>query len=98
MDLEDWRSEINAIDSELVQLLNKRAELAIKIGAIKKAAGLPIYDPDREREVLMRACRANTGPLDDRAIIKLYRRIISESRRIEAQMAETSETHPNGVI
>jgi chorismate mutase len=91
MEIEDWRSEIDAIDSELVRLLNQRARLAIKVGAVKKAAGIPIFDPERESQVLAKACRANTGPLDNQAVIRLFRRIITESRRVEAQMTEAAE-------
>lgn len=85
MDIEDWRIEIDEIDKELLRLLNMRARLAVKVGVSKRAAGLPLCDPERERDVIRRAQRANVGPLDERAIIKLFRRIIRESRRVEAQ-------------
>ncbi|HEX8136964.1 MAG TPA: chorismate mutase [Pyrinomonadaceae bacterium] len=84
MTIEDWRGEINAIDSKLLRLLNERARLAVKVGEQKKAAGLNVCDPLREREVIERACRANPGPLDERAIVKIFRLIILESKRVEA--------------
>jgi chorismate mutase len=87
--IEDCRAEIDIIDGELVRLLNMRARLAVEIGVLKRCAALPLYDPDRERGVLARACRANDGPLDDRAVIKIFRRIIGESRRVEARQAES---------
>jgi len=83
MDIEHWRKEIDDIDAELLRLLNIRARLALKIGAHKQAADLPFCDPDRERTVLQRLREINNGPLDERAVGKVFRRIICESRRLE---------------
>ena len=83
MDIEHWRKEIDEIDTELLRLLNVRAGLALKVGALKKEADLPLCDPVRERVVLERLGNLNEGPLDQRAIERLFRRIIWESRRIE---------------
>ena len=83
MDIEYWRKEIDDIDAELLRLLNMRARLALKVGALKQAADLPCCDPDRERSVLQRLQTINSGPLDERAIGKVFRRIICESRRLE---------------
>jgi chorismate mutase len=85
MNIEYWRTEIDEVDRELLRLLNRRARLAIKVGALKRAAGKPCSDPDRERLVLTTLQQANTGPLDSRAVAKLFRRIIGESRRVEMQ-------------
>ncbi len=84
MDIEHWRKEIDEIDTQLLRLLNMRARLALKVGALKKAADLPFCDPERERRVLQRLEESNCGPLDKRAVSKLFRRIIRESRRIES--------------
>ena len=93
MDIEHWRKEIDEIDEELLRLLNTRARLAIKVGALKKEAALPFCDPDRERYVLGRLQDLNDGPLDPRAIDKLFRRIIRESRRVETKTV--GESHPH---
>ena len=84
MDIEHWRKEIDHIDAELLRLLNMRARLALKVGALKQAADLPYCDPDRERTVLQRLKEINNGPLGERAVAKVFRRIIRESRRVEA--------------
>jgi chorismate mutase len=84
MDIEHWRKEIDDIDAELLRLLNMRARLALKVGALKHAANLPFCDPDRERIVLRRLQDMNCGPLDQRAVDKVFRRIIRESRRVQA--------------
>ena len=49
MDIDHWRKEIDDIDAELLRLLNMRARLAMKVGALKQAAQIPFCDPDRER-------------------------------------------------
>jgi chorismate mutase len=84
MSITDWRSEIDAIDDQLLRLLNERARLAVKVGQSKKLAGVAICDRVRERDVVERACQANQGPLGQPAVAKLFRRIIRESRRVEA--------------
>jgi chorismate mutase len=84
MDIEHWRKEIDEVDLELLRLLNVRARLALKVGALKRAAALPIADANRERLVLQRLKEMNSGPLDQRAVDKLFRRIIRESKRIES--------------
>ncbi|HXD34892.1 MAG TPA: prephenate dehydratase domain-containing protein [Pyrinomonadaceae bacterium] len=91
MELEQWRSEISALDNELLRLLNQRAELALKVGESKKGSGLAVCDHTREREVLERICSINSGPLDDRAVVELFRAIIHESRRIQVQTLEPTQ-------
>ena len=83
MKLEDYRKEIDSIDAEILWLLNKRAEAAGKIGVLKAKAGLPIVDSDREGEVLRRVSQANGGILTDDSVIKIFRRIIRESRQVQ---------------
>ena len=90
MSVDDWRSRIDALDGELLQLLNERARIALKVGESKKEAGASLCDHTREREVIERMCGANEGPLDDRAIVELYRAIIHESRRIQNLATEPS--------
>ncbi|HET6862286.1 MAG TPA: chorismate mutase [Pyrinomonadaceae bacterium] len=89
MNIEHWRKEIDEIDDEMLRLLNMRARLAIKVGALKKQAQLPLCDPVRERSVLLRLSQLNQGPLDERAIRKVFRRIIRESRRLEVTIDNT---------
>jgi chorismate mutase len=87
MTIEDWRSEIDKIDRELLRLLNVRAELAVMVGESKRDAGLSVCDRGREREVIERACRANQGPLDSEAVARIFRSIIRESRRVQMHAA-----------
>src|SRR5262245_45975007 len=90
MDIEHWRKEIDEVDGELLRLLNIRARLAIKVGTLKRASGLPLRDVNREQFVLDRLQEANNGPLDHGAVVRLFRRIMRESRRIEALASRQS--------
>src|SRR5437016_3255113 len=83
MGINDWRSRIDELDGDILRLLNERARIALKVGESKKEAGASRCDHAREREVIERMCDTNDGPLDDRAIVELYRAIIHESRRIQ---------------
>jgi chorismate mutase len=83
MNLADWRRRIDEIDKKLVKLLNERSQCALEIGKLKQAAKIPLYQPDRENEVLANAESNNTGPLTDAAIRRLFERIIDEARAAE---------------
>jgi len=93
MGIEELRQEIDRIDSELLRIFNRRAALALEIGEIKKGLGLPVYDPAREKRIFLRMKEENPGPLDDNAIVRLFERVIDESRRLERIMT-TGEDHP----
>ena len=88
MTIDDLRREIDRLDSELLQIFNQRADFALKIGEIKKAQGLPVYDPAREKLIFQRMKTENPGPLDDDAIVRLFERVIDESRRLERIMTK----------
>ncbi len=79
------RDAIDHIDEVLVRLLNQRAKYAIEIGQIKGVMKLPIYSPEREKEVLANAERWSEGPLTPPAVRRLFERIIDESRRVERE-------------
>jgi chorismate mutase len=81
--LDDLRREIDCLDERLVELLSARAACALEIGRVKKASGLPVYQPARETEVLAHVQSLNPGPLDDGAMRRLFERIIDEARRLE---------------
>jgi chorismate mutase len=80
---EELRAEIDAIDNQLLDLLNRRARLAIEIAMLKRQQGLPILDRDRERTVVNRACAANSGPMGRSAVARIFRALMRESRLIQ---------------
>lgn len=83
MNMAEWRRHIDDIDKKLVELLNERSRCALEIGKLKQAANIPLYQPERENEVLANAETNNTGPLTDGAIRRLFERIIDEARAAE---------------
>lgn len=88
MDIDAIRKEINRLDDELLRIFNERAALALEIGHIKKQHSLPIYDPKREKLIFERMQQNNRGPLDNAAIIRLFERVIDESRSLERTHAK----------
>jgi chorismate mutase len=93
--LDDWRREIDALDTELLRLLNQRAAIACEIAAIKVASGLPAYDGNRERQVLARVAEQNTGPLDHQSVTDIFAGIIRETRRLGTQRMQEASKIPN---
>jgi chorismate mutase-like protein len=91
MSLSDWRRRIDELDRKLVELLNERSQCALEIGKLKQQANLPLYQPEREKEVLENAEKNNHGPLSNAAIRRLFERIIDEARA-----AERIAMHPDG--
>jgi prephenate dehydratase/chorismate mutase len=77
--LKNRRDEINAIDGEILELLNRRAEIALWVGAMKSQNESSLCDVGREREVLDRLARDNSGPLDEQGVRGIFQRIIDES-------------------
>ena|SRR5271165_3171131 len=85
MDIEDWRRKIDELDRQLVALLSERSQAAHEIGRLKKSAGMPIYEPDRERHVFENVRSQNRGPLHDRDLLRIYERIIDVMRQIQKE-------------
>ena len=90
-----WRKQIDALDTQLIGILNERARCAIEIGRIKRQQKLEIYDPPREEEIIRMMLEQNRGPLDDVGVRRLFERIIDESRRIERLTAERESRQIN---
>jgi len=85
MDIADWRRQIDEIDRKLVELLSQRAKAAHEIGKLKRNIGMPIYEPDREKAVFENARKANSGPLSDRDLLRIYERIMDVMRQIQRE-------------
>lgn len=84
MSLEDLRKRIDEVDSQLVQLLNERAQVVVEVGKIKKETGIaPVYAPEREKMVLDRICAMNAGPLLDKTLVAVWRELMSGSFALE---------------
>lgn len=83
MGLDEWRSRIDGIDRQLLELLNARAEIATEVGRAKRQAGVAVHIPEREHEVLQSLIRVNRGPLGAEAVRVIWREIFSASRALQ---------------
>ncbi|MEM1222099.1 MAG: prephenate dehydratase [Verrucomicrobiota bacterium] len=84
--LKQLRTEIDAIDNQVVRLFNQRVELASEIGKIKHAHGADYYDPTREAQVMSKITEVNPGPMADEALQAIYREVISASIALEKKL------------
>jgi len=86
-DLSTLREKIDAIDTDLIRLLNERASVAMEIGAFKSREGLPIYSPEREERVIRSLVDRSSGPLTPEAIRAIYCEIMSAALALEKDVA-----------
>src|SRR3990167_8901848 len=78
------RIQIDAIDKELLTLLNRRAQIAKQVGEVKKREGTPFFRPDRVAQVIEHIQQANTGPLKNSHVAAVWREIMSACLALES--------------
>lgn len=83
MTLESLRNDIDALDNQLLTLLNQRMELVKKVGEFKRTTNTVIYRPEREKQILDRLNGQNTGLLNQSAIEAIFLEIFAVSRNLE---------------
>lgn len=83
--LAECRDSIDAIDVQILKLVNARTLVVEEIGSIKRTAGLPIYEPKREDEVFRNVAENNGGPLTAEAVHRVFERIIDEMRGVQRE-------------
>jgi chorismate mutase-like protein len=88
MDISDWRKKIDAIDGQLLELLNERAKCVVAIGKIKKTTDREIRDPAREAAVINRLTEKSGGPYSSEQITSIYSSIIAASRILQQNMED----------
>ena len=81
--LAKFRDEIDAIDRQLLETLNRRTRVVEEIGRVKQQVNLPIYEPKREDDVYRNVRANNKGPLDSDALQRIFERIIDEMRSLQ---------------
>ncbi|MDX2037311.1 MAG: prephenate dehydratase [Isosphaeraceae bacterium] len=84
--LSTLRTEIDRIDKELVALLNRRAEIAVEVGRIKRRQGLDVWSAAREEEVVSRALTSSKGPLPPETLRLIFRELMSGSRALQSMI------------
>jgi chorismate mutase / prephenate dehydratase len=82
--LPQLRIAIDAVDQQLLALLNQRASLANEVGEIKRAEGSVVYRPEREAQVILGLQQTNSGPLQNDNISHIWREVMSACRSLEA--------------
>jgi chorismate mutase/prephenate dehydratase len=82
-EMKTMRNDIDAIDTAMLELLNKRASIAIAIAEVKRRSRLKFHSPEREREILERLTAQNKGPFPNDALRVIFREIISASLSLE---------------
>lgn len=81
--LEQYRSEIEDINEQILELLVQRGKLAQKIGEEKRQQGTKVYDPEREKEMLNALIEKNNGPFNDNVIKQLFKEIFKASTDLQ---------------
>jgi chorismate mutase/prephenate dehydratase len=82
-ELEKLRRQIDEIDNEILELLNRRSDIVLSIAHIKRNENAKYYSPEREREILERLMALNKGPFPNETLKVIYREILSASLSLE---------------
>lgn len=83
--VEKLRERVDAVDADLVRAINERAKIVQEIVALKGEAGLPLFDPKREEEILRRVVEQNEGPIYDASMRDIFEMILHRIRDLEIQ-------------
>jgi chorismate mutase / prephenate dehydratase len=81
--LKPLRERIDALDAQLIALLNQRASVALEVGEVKKHYNAPVFRPEREMQVIARLQEMSAGPLSASHIASIWREIMAASRALE---------------
>ena len=90
LQLKELREAIDRVDTEILDLVARRIGLVLQIAEHKRARLLPVYDPDRERNVIKRLIGLAPSHLDPQLVRRIFERIIDESRRIEQHQTDSA--------
>jgi chorismate mutase-like protein len=83
MSIEKKRQLISSIDRKILDLISQRTELVLSIGKLKRDQSLPIFDPQREKDIIKDLCASNSGPMSRKSIQRIFEIIIEEHRNLE---------------
>ena len=96
-ELESIRKEIDEIDDQIVDLLNKRGNAVIKIGSIKKTLNIDVSQPHREKEVFERIKRKRTV-FKQSSIEAIWKELISASKAVQDKISRIGYLGPVGTF
>ncbi|MGJ3240824.1 MAG: bifunctional 3-deoxy-7-phosphoheptulonate synthase/chorismate mutase [Anaerolineae bacterium] len=86
----ELRAEIDEINLQLLDLLNKRATTASEIGKLQAQLGSQIYDPQRESQMLTALQMKNEGPFSNETINALFKEIFKATLNLEEKEARSN--------
>ena len=89
--LAESRKAIDALDLQLLELLNQRTRAVEEIGRAKESLAMPIYEPKREEDVFRNVIDHNGGPLTADAVKSIFERIIDEMRTLQRMHRKQGE-------
>lgn len=97
------RKQLDDLNLQLLQLINRRAEIVQEIGEIKKKHGMQKFDPIRERDMLANLIKSNKGPFSDRTISHLFKQIFQASLDLQQdeqkkELLVSRKRHPSDTI
>ena len=81
--LQGLRLQIDAVDRELLALLNRRASLSLEVGRVKANTSGPVFRPQRERQILDNLASENSGPLPEEHLRSIWHEIFASSRTLQ---------------
>jgi len=81
--ISDFRKQIDSLDDTIAEHLSERAKIVLAIRELKNRANLPVFDPQREQEILTRIALTNRGPLSDDDLKEIYRNVLYYMRNFE---------------
>jgi chorismate mutase/prephenate dehydratase len=79
--LDEYRTQISAVDREIIALVNRRIQLVRDLKAYKDANGIDFVDPERERQLFEDRARDNDGPLSDGGLRAFYAELLALTKR-----------------
>ena len=81
--LVELRRQIDAVDRDLLVLLNRRARISLEVGRLKAGTGGPVFRPQREQQIMDALAGQNPGPLPNLHLRAIWREIFASSRTLQ---------------
>lgn len=94
--LRELREEIDRINRDILDLVQRRGEIVLRIGRLKKSLGLEGFDPRREDEMLDRLIRGGLHPYGASEIREIFRAIFRASLELQTRQPRTAHPSTNG--
>lgn len=86
MNIQDYRQQIDEIDRQLVELFEKRMDVASAIGMEKKRQGLPVFDAVREHERLKTVRELTKNDMYKDRVEQIYVSLMDETKKVEEEL------------